>query len=112
MKGAFNWEGDHVIDNHSERHGTPSGRFLGIGCAMTYLWGEGFGAGAVLGEDEVVEESAGRTWNLANRLMTENFSNSWHSTLTSKIDAAALSSLYHQKECMKTWHNFYSFSFN
>jgi hypothetical protein len=97
MKGGFNWDGDHLIDNHSERHGTPSGRFLGIGCALTYLWGEGFCAGAVLDEDEVGEESAGRMWNLANRLMTEIFSNSWHSTLRSKIDAV-LSNLHHQEK--------------
>jgi len=102
MKRGFNWEGDHSVDNHSERHCTPSGRFLGIGCAITYLWGKGFGAGvAVLDDDAVPEESAGRTWNFAKRLMTENFSNSWHSTLMSKIDAA-LSNLHHQIKNIKT----------
>jgi hypothetical protein len=69
---------------------------------MTYLWGKGFCAGtAVLDDDEVPEESAGRTWNFANRLMTENFSKSWHSTLMSKIDAA-LSNLHHQIKHIKT----------
>lgn len=65
---------DNSIDNHSERHCTPSGRFLGIGCGITYLCGKDFGAG--VDEDEVPEVSVGRVWNLANLLMTENLSNS------------------------------------
>lgn len=96
---------EHSIDNYSERHCNPSGKFLGIGCATTYLWGKGFGAWATaLDEDEVPAESACRMWNLAKRLMTENFSNSWQSTLTSKIDDT-LSNLHHHIRFIKTWCN-------
>lgn len=88
------WDGDQSIDNHSERHCTPSGVFPGIGCAVTYLWGHDFG---VPEEVVVPEVSACRMWNLAKRLMTETFSNSWHSTRMSKIDVA-LSNLHCQSK--------------
>lgn len=64
-------------DNHSERHCTPSGRILGSGCPVTYRWGHGLSAvGTVPDEEEIADISARGTWNLANRLMTENLSNS------------------------------------
>ena len=93
-------EGDQSIDNHSERHCTPSGTLLGIGCGVMYLCGHTLGP-AVPEEDVVPETSAVRTWNFAKRLMTETFSNSWCSSLKSNIDAV-LSNLHKQKECINT----------
>lgn len=74
---GFSWGEDQSIDNHSERHCTPSGRFLGSGCPVTYRWGHGLSAvGIVPDEEGTADISARGTWNLANRLMTENLSNS------------------------------------
>lgn len=64
-----------------------------------YLWGHNFGV-VVPEEDVDPETPPGRTWNLAKRLMTDTFSNSWHSTLKSKIDVA-LSNLHCESECFK-----------
>lgn len=61
---------------------------------MTYLWGHLLSAPVAVPE-EVVPDSTGRTWNLANRLMIQTFSNSSHSNPTSKIDVA-LSNLHCQ----------------
>lgn len=33
---------NQLINDQSERHCTLSGRFLGIGSAVTYLWGKDF----------------------------------------------------------------------
>lgn len=101
QKKSIQFGGDQSIDNHSERHCTPSGRFLGNGCPVTYRWGHGLSAFVTVpDEDEVPDISARGRWNFANRLITENLSNSWHSSLTSKIDAA-LSNLHHQMKFLQ-----------
>lgn len=87
-----------LIKDQRERHCTLSGRFRGTGTAVTYLWGKGLWAfAAVSEEDEVSATSAcPRPWNLAKRLIMENFSISWVSSLKSNIDAL-LSKLHHMK---------------
>lgn len=87
---------NQLINYQSERHCTLSGRFLGIGSAVTYLWGKNFWAFASVDDEASAPSDWARPWNLAKRLMTENFSRSWHSTLKSKIEAL-LSSLHNQK---------------
>ena len=91
---------NQLINDQSERHCTLSGRFLGIGSAVTYLWG--FWAFVAVSEDAEVSapSTCPRPWNLAKRLMTENFSRSWHSTLKSNIEAL-FSSLHHQEEAIE-----------
>lgn len=87
---------NQLINDQSERHCTLSGRFLGIGSAVTYLWGKYFWA--FVSEDNEVSapSTCPRPWNFAKRLMTENFSCSWHSNLKSTIEAL-LSSLQNHK---------------
>ena len=73
------WLRNKLINQWSrERHCTLSGRFRGTGSAVTYLWGKGLWAFAAASEeDEVSAPSAWpRPWNLAKRLITENFSRS------------------------------------
>jgi hypothetical protein len=95
-------EKNQLINDQSERHCTLSGRFLGIGSAVTYLWGKDFWAFAVVSEDDEASapSTCPRPWNLAKRLMTENFSRSWHSTLKSNIETL-FSSLHNQEEALE-----------
>lgn len=69
-----------------ERHCTLSGRFLGIGSAVTYLWGQTLRALEASEDDVPVPSTCPLPWNLAKRFMTENFSRSWHSTRKSTIE--------------------------
>lgn len=62
---------------------SSSGISFGIGKAVTYLWGYIFWWLEENGSDGF---GWGREWNLANRLMTENLSNSMYSWLTSTIE--------------------------
>lgn len=64
----------------------PSGRFLGNGRAVTCFLGYDFWE--VASEDDELSTASAlpRPWNLAKRLKTEIFSNSWHSPLISKIE--------------------------
>lgn len=94
-------EANKLINDQSEWHCTLSGRFLGNGTAVTYLWGTGLWpfAAPASEDDEVSAPSTWpRPWNLANRLMTDIFSRSWHSILKSTSDAP-FSNLDHKKAC-------------
>lgn len=91
-------EANKLIKDQSEWHCTPSGRFLGNGTAVTYLWGTGLWlfVAPASEDDEVSAPSAcPRPWNLANRFMTDIFSRSWFSILKSTNDAP-LSNLHHR----------------
>jgi hypothetical protein len=94
---------NQLINYQSERHCTLSGRFLGMGSAVTYLWRQDLWAFAAASEvDELsVPSVRSRPWNFAKRLITENLSRSWHSTLRFETDAL-FSNLHHQWANNKT----------
>ena len=94
---------NQIINYQSERHCTLSGRNLGMGSAVTYLCRQDLWAFADASEeDELTVPSVWpRPWNLAKRLITENLSRSWHSTLRSETDVL-LSNLHHHQQANKT----------
>ena len=94
---------NQLMNYQSERHCTLSGRFLGMGSAVTYLWRQDLWAFAAASEvnELSVPSVRSRPWNFAKRLITENLSRSWHSTLRFETDAL-FSNLHHQWENNKT----------
>lgn len=87
--------GFQSINDHRDRQFTPSGTVLGIGNAITYLCGADFSTAGVAPEDVSTAPLWPLLWNLAKRLMIENFSNSCDSTFKSKMEAR-FSSLHHK----------------
>jgi hypothetical protein len=95
-------ERNQLINYHSERHCVLSGRFLGMGSAVTYLWRHFWAFPDASEDDELSAPSPWpRPWNFAKRLITENLSRSWHSNLKSETDA--LLSNLHPRRANNKW---------